>query len=167
MHDNNRLTALIMDQINGQYQIQVDEAEFTRLLQAALTDGQARLDLRDRLIAGARDSNTVTIRDIIDVITQSLSDEIRDLGEDIAEMENDLLPSRLALGSLVGLVIGTVVTLATGASDPITSAGLIGALAITTIAITYYRKRTFRRASALRVQKSNYETFCRLLQDIK
>lgn len=167
MDDNTRLAALIVNRISGEHDTQITETEFVRLLQQALADGRSRLDLRDRLIATARDSNTVTIGDIIDVIAQSLSDEIRDLSEEIAEMENDLLPSRLALGSLVGLVLGTLVALATEASDLVTSAGLIGALAIGTLAITFYRKRTFRKISALRVQKANYEVFRKLLQDIK
>ncbi len=167
MHDNARLAALILDQINGNHDIIIDEAEFVGLLKTALEDGQSRLDLRDRLIEGARDSNEVTLTDIIDVISQSLSDEIRDLSEEVSEMENDLLPSRLALGSMVGLVLGTLVTLAYGASDPITSAGLIGALAAATLAVTHYRKRTFRKISALRVERTNYENFRRLLHDIK
>ena len=167
MRDNARLTQLILDQIDGDKTTQTDDAEFIRLLETALTDGQSRLDLRDRLMAGARDSNAVTRAEIVDVITQSLSDEIRDLSETIAEMENDIVPSRLALGSLIGLVAGTVATLATGVSDVITSLGLIGALVSGTLALTYYRKRTFRKMSALRVQRTNYENFRKLLQDVK
>ena len=167
MHENERLAALILDQINGNRDETIDEAEFIALFKAALTDGQSRLDLRDRLTLGARDSNEVTLTEITDVITQSLSDEIRDLSEEIAEMENDLLPSRLALGSLVGLVMGTLVTLAVEASDPLTSSALIAVLAVATVTISYYRKRTFRRISALRVQRSNYETFRKLLHDGK
>ena len=167
MQDNARLAQLILDQIDGKTTTPSNEEEFRALLETALADGRSRLDLRDRLMAGARDSNAVTRVEIVDVITQSLSDEIRDLGEVIAEMEDDLLPSRLALGSLVGVAVGTVVTLATGVSDVITSLGLIGALVSGTVALTYYRKRTFRKMSALRVQRTNYESFRKLLQDVK
>ena len=167
MHDNARLAALILDQINGNHDIASDEAEFVGLLKSALQDGQSRLDLRDRLIIGARDSNEVTLKDITDVITQSLSDEIRDLNEEVAEMESDLLPSRLAMGSLVGLVLGTLATLAYGASDPMTATGLIGGLAAAVLALNHYRKRTFRKMSALRQQRTNYENFRAVLQDIK
>lgn len=67
----------------------------------------------------------------------------------------DLLPSRLALGSLVVLAVGTVVTLATGVSDVITSLGLNGTPVSGTLALTYYRKRT------------NYDSFRKLLQGMK
>lgn len=167
MQDNARLAQLILDRIDESRTDPTDEAEFIALLEAALTDGRSRLDLRDRLMNGARDSNAVTRAEIVDVIGQSLSDEIRDINELIAEMEDDLLPSRLALGSLVGLLVGTVVTLLTDSSDMITSAALAGALAIGAFTLTYYRKRTFRRMSALRVRRANYESFRKLLQDQK
>ena len=167
MDDNARLAALILDQVSGTNSIPVNEAEMVGLLQTALQDGRSRLDLRDKLLAGARDSNEVTLTDIVEVMSQSLSDEIRDLGEDVAELENDLVPSRLALGSMVGLVLGTSGTLFYGASDPVTSFVLIGALATAAVGITLLRKRTFRRISALRVKRTNYENFRSLLQDLK
>lgn len=167
MRNNERLATLILDQISGDHSIHIDEAEFVGLLKGALENGPSRLDLRDRLVTGARDSNTVTLTDITEVMTQSLSDEIRDLSEDIAELENDLLPSRLALGSLMGLVLGTAVTFIYGETDLVTAAALVGVLAASAIGVTYLRKRTFRKVSALRQQKTNYDNFRDLLHGIK
>lgn len=167
MTDNERLANLILDQISGDHAVPIDEAAFVELLQKALQTGQSRLDLRDRLVVGARDSNTVTLTDIVEVMTQSLSDEIRDLSEEIAEMENDLLPSRLVLGSMVGLVLGTAATLFYGQSDPITSFVLIGTLALGTVATTFLRRRTFDKMSSLRVKRANYDNFRGLLHDVK
>ncbi|MEJ6402242.1 hypothetical protein [Yoonia sp. 2307UL14-13] len=167
MQDNERLAALILDQISGEHRLAVEETEFVALLQAALQDGSSRLDLRDRLLVGARDSNKVTLTDIIEVMSQSFSDEIRDLGEDISRMESDLIPSRLALSSLVGLVLGTGVTLFLGESDAMTSAILLSVLGIGSAAVTFMRKRAFRKISGLRVQKANYENFRALLQGLK
>ncbi len=167
MQDNERLAALILDQISGEHRLAVDETEFVALLQAALQDGSSRLDLRDRLVIGARDSNKVTLTDIIEVMSQSFSDEIRDLSEDISRMESDLIPSRLALSSLVGLVLGTGVTLFIGESDPMTSAMLLAVLAIGSAAVTVMRRRAFGKISSLRVQRANYENFRALLQGLK
>ena len=64
MRDSARLTQLILDQIDGDKTTQTDDAEFIRLLETALADGGSRLDLRDRLMAGARDSNAVTRADV-------------------------------------------------------------------------------------------------------
>lgn len=167
MPNNEKLAALILDQISGERRLSVDEAEFVGLLQGALQDGSSRLDLRDRLVVGARDSNKITLTDIIEVMSQSLSDEIRDLSEDIARMESDLVPSRLALGSMMGLVLGTGVTLFVGESDLMISAILVGALGIAVTAVTVFRRRVFDKISALRLQRANYENFRGLLQGLK
>ncbi len=167
MRDNEKLAALILDQISGEHRLSVDEAEFVGLLQEALQDGASRLDLRDRLAVGARDSNKITLTDIVEVMTQSLADEIRDLSEDIARMESDLVPSRLALGSMIGVVLGTGVTLFAGESDIVTSGILVGVLGIAVAAVTFFRRRVFGKMSALRVKRANYENFKALLQDLK
>ncbi|MEL6837703.1 MAG: hypothetical protein AAFP85_00335 [Pseudomonadota bacterium] len=167
MPNNEKLTALILDQISGEHRLAVDEAEFVNLLQNALQDGASRLDLRDRLVVGARDSNKVTLEDIVDVMSQSLADEIRDLGEDIARMESDLVPSRLALGSMIGVALGTGVTLFAGETDTVTSAILVGVLATAVTTVTLFRRRVFAKISDLRVRQVNYDNFKALLQGLK
>lgn len=167
MPNNEKLAALILDQISGEHHLSVDESEFVGLLQDALQDGASRLDLRDRLVVGARDSNAVTLTDIIEVMSQSLADEIRDLSEDIAQMESDLVPSRLALSSMIGVVLGTGVTLFVGESDAMTSAVLVAVLSIAVTAITFFRRRVFRKISTLRVQRANYENFKALLRGLQ
>lgn len=167
MAGNTQLAKLIVDQVSGTNDITSDETAFLELLETALEDGRSRLDLRDKLFAAARDTNEITIIDITEVMTQSLSDEIRDLNEQVAEMDNNLVPSRLALGSLVGLVLGSAGTLVFGATDPITSLALIGFLAIGTLVITLYRRRAFQGMSALRRKRANYESFRNLLLDSK
>ena len=167
MDDNARLADLILHQISGEDVNDKAQGEMVDLLQVALQDGRSRLDLRNRLVAGARDSNKITQIDIVEVMTQSLSDEVRDLDETVAEMENDLVPSRLALGSMVGLVLGTTGTLFYGITDPVVSFGLIGVLGTAAVGITMLRKRAFHKASALRKKRANYENFRVLLQELK
>ena len=167
MPNNEKLAALILDQISGEHRLSADEAEFVGLLQQALQDGASRLDLRDRLVVGARDSNAVTLTDIVEVMSQSLADEIRDLNEDAARMESDLVPSRLALGSMIGVVLGTGVTLFIGESDAMTSAVLVSVLSVAVTAITLFRRRVFRKISSLRIQRANYENFKALLQGLQ
>ena len=167
MPNNEKLAALILDQSSGEHRLSVDEAEFVGLLQDALQDGASRLDLRDRLVVGVRDSNAVTLTDITDVMSQSLADEIRDISEDIAGMESDLVPSRLALGSMIGVVIGTGVTLFVGESDVMTSAVLVGVLGLSATIVAVFRRKVFGKISDLRVKRANYENFKTLLQGIK
>ncbi|MEL6681293.1 MAG: hypothetical protein AAFQ09_01460 [Pseudomonadota bacterium] len=162
-----KASALILDQISGEHRLSINEDEFVSLLQEALQDGASRLDLRDRLVVGARDSNKVTLTDIVEVMTQSLADEIRDLSEDMARMESDLIPSRLALSSMIGVVLGTSVTLFVGESDMVTSGILVGVLAMAAVGVTTFRRRVFRKISNLRVKRANYETFKALLQSLK
>ncbi len=168
MQNNARLAKLILSQIQGD---KTDtnwdgrELEISELLDEALQDGRSRLDLRDKLFAGARATNAFTPKDITEVMTQNLSDQIRDLDQIIAELENDMLPSRLVMGSLIGLVLGATGALIYGSTDLITSVIVTAVMASAFLITRTFRNRALGIILGFKVRRANYDSFRVLLRD--
>ena len=167
MQDNQRLARLILDQVQRDTKDNDWDgrnAEIASLLDQAVTDGPSRIDLRNRLLAGARDTNTLTYRDLAEAIGESLADRVRDLDHDIARLENDMVPSRLAMGTIIGLMLGAFGAVVYGSADILTATGISGAMVAAFFGVQAYRKRAFDTISTLKGRRTNYEGFRNLLR---
>jgi len=162
-----RLATLILDQVQrdeGRDDWDLRNAEIARLLDDALTTGPGRINLRNQLVTGTRETNTVIYKDLAEAIGESLADRIRDLDQDIGKLENDLVPSRLAMGTIIGLMLGAFGAVIYGSADVLTASAISGAMVAAFFALQTYRKRAFGIISVLRARRANYDSFRTLLR---
>ncbi|WP_106744110.1 hypothetical protein [Yoonia maritima] len=167
MQNNPRLARLILDQVQRDERDDDwsgREIEIADLLDQAVTTGQSRIDLRNRLVTGTRATNSMIYRDLAEAISESLTDQIRDLDSDIAKLENDLIPSRLVMGTIIGLILGAFGAVVYGSADILTAASITIAMVTAFFGVQAYRRRAFVIISELKGRRTNYDAFRNLLR---
>ncbi|WP_373635501.1 hypothetical protein [Yoonia sp. SS1-5] len=162
MQDNARLAKLILDQVLGTST--EGDQEIDALLRDALRSSRSRLDLRDRIFDGVRKTNEITPGDVAEAMSETLSDLIRDLDDDIGTAEQNMLPSRFVISTSIAAMIGSLTALVYGVADIPTAMGAFAVGAIIFFATQTYYRRMGRLISALRKRRADYDGFRALLR---
>lgn len=163
MTDNDRLARLILEPVGEAGSERT--AEIEELLRAALTTARSRLDLRDKLFALARGTNHYTVNDIAEVISEHLSDYIRDIDDQIDALEAALLPSRFISSTSIAAVVGALTGLIYGVADITTALGSAGVMCLVFFGTQVYRRRARALISTLRKRRADYDGFRSLLRN--